>query len=90
LPPALHRECELILDDWARSEHARSYAELGPEQQAAQPGEATSARMALRAAIAFNHVHPLSGGLEGRRQAGFAVEPLERVSSFNDKPTPRS
>ena len=31
----LHRECELILDDWARSEHARPYAELGAEAQAA-------------------------------------------------------
>src|SRR5499426_1775235 len=31
----LHRECELILDDWARSEQARPYAELGPEPQAA-------------------------------------------------------
>jgi hypothetical protein len=42
------------------------------------------------AAIACNYVHPLSGGLEGRRQAGFPVEPLERVSSVNDKPTSRS
>jgi nitric oxide reductase subunit B len=25
----LHRECELILDDWAHSEHARPYADLG-------------------------------------------------------------
>jgi rhodanese-related sulfurtransferase len=56
----------------------------------AEPGEATSARMALRAAIAFNHVHPLSGGLEGRRQAGFPVEPLEHVSSVNNEPTPRN
>src|SRR5262245_39503588 len=31
----LHRECELILDDWARSEHGRPYASLGPEPQAA-------------------------------------------------------
>src|SRR5262249_3483857 len=31
----LHRECELILDDWARSEQARPYADLGPEPQAA-------------------------------------------------------
>src|SRR5215475_9715632 len=31
----LHRECELILDDWARSEHGRTYAELGAEPQAA-------------------------------------------------------
>ena len=31
----LHRECELILDDWARSEHGRPYADLGPEPQAA-------------------------------------------------------
>src|SRR5215471_12205972 len=25
----LHRKCELILDDWARSEHSRPYADLG-------------------------------------------------------------
>ena len=31
----LHRECELILDDWARTEHAKRYADLGPEPQAA-------------------------------------------------------
>src|SRR5215475_13577739 len=31
----LHRECELILDDWARSEYARPYADLGAEPQAA-------------------------------------------------------
>src|SRR5262249_29073956 len=31
----LHRECMLILDDWARSEHGRPYADLGPEPQAA-------------------------------------------------------
>src|SRR5262249_22504102 len=31
----LHRECELILDDWARSEQGRPYADLGPESQAA-------------------------------------------------------
>jgi membrane protein DedA with SNARE-associated domain/rhodanese-related sulfurtransferase len=43
----------------------------------AEPREATSARIALRAAaIGFSNVHPLSGGLEGWRQAGFAVEPL--------------
>src|SRR5262245_34450388 len=27
----LHRECELILDDWARSEHGRIYVDLGLE-----------------------------------------------------------
>ena len=31
----LHRECELILDDWARSEQGRAYAALRPEPQAA-------------------------------------------------------
>jgi nitric oxide reductase subunit B len=31
----LHRECELILDDWAQAEHGRRYAELGAEPQAA-------------------------------------------------------
>ncbi len=42
----LHRECELILDDWARSELGRPYAELGPEPQASLRERL---RMALRA-----------------------------------------
>jgi len=43
----------------------------------AEPREATSARMALRLeSHGYKNVHPLSGGLEGWRQAGFAVEPL--------------
>ena len=33
------------------------------------------------AANGFHNVHPLSGGLEGWRQAGFVVEPLKPVSS---------
>src|SRR5262249_22266072 len=41
----------------------------------AEPREATSAQVALRAAaIGFHNVHPLSGGLEAWRQAGFPVE----------------
>jgi membrane protein DedA with SNARE-associated domain/rhodanese-related sulfurtransferase len=48
----------------------------------AEPREATSARIALRAAaIGFKNVHPLSGGLEGWRQAGFVVEPLPGVGA---------
>jgi nitric oxide reductase subunit B len=31
----LHRECQLMLDDWAQAEHARPYADLGAELQAA-------------------------------------------------------
>ena len=43
----------------------------------AEPREATSAQVALRAAaIGFHNVHPLSGGLEGWRQVGFPVESL--------------
>jgi len=43
----------------------------------AEPREATSARMALLLdSHGYKNVHPLSGGLEGWRQAGFAVEPL--------------
>ena len=53
----------------------------------AEPKDATSARLALRlAALGFHNVHPLSGGLEGWRQAGFAVEPL-RVSRPADLPS---
>jgi len=44
----------------------------------AEPKEATSARVAIRAAaIGFHNVHPLSGGLEAWRQAGFPVERVE-------------
>jgi membrane protein DedA with SNARE-associated domain/rhodanese-related sulfurtransferase len=43
----------------------------------AEPREATSARMALLLdRHGYRNVHPLSGGLEGWRQAGFVVEPL--------------
>jgi membrane protein DedA with SNARE-associated domain/rhodanese-related sulfurtransferase len=43
----------------------------------AEPREATSAQMALRLeSHGYKNVHPLSGGLEGWRLAGFAVEPL--------------
>ncbi len=46
----------------------------------AEPREATSARMALRLnSHGYKNLHPLSGGLEGWRRAGFAVEPLRGV-----------
>jgi len=46
----------------------------------AEPREATSARMALRlSSHGYKNLHPLSGGLEGWRRAGFAVEPLRGV-----------
>ena len=48
----------------------------------AEPREATSARMALRlASHGFKNVHPLSGGFEAWRQAGFVVEPVVHVPS---------
>src|SRR5262249_29947024 len=40
----------------------------------AEPREATSAWLALR--LGFKNTHPLSGGLEGWRRAGYGVEPL--------------
>ena len=40
----------------------------------AEPREATSAWIALR--LGFKNTHPLSGGLEGWREAGFPVEPI--------------
>jgi membrane protein DedA with SNARE-associated domain/rhodanese-related sulfurtransferase len=43
----------------------------------AEPKEATSARRALLLARhGYKNVHPLKGGLDGWRQAGFVVEPL--------------
>ena len=48
----------------------------------AEPGEATSAQVALRAAaLGFHDVHPLSGGIEAWREAGFPVEPVDPASS---------
>jgi rhodanese-related sulfurtransferase len=44
----------------------------------AEPNEATSARMALALdSRGFKKVHPLSGGLEAWREAGYEVEPLQ-------------
>src|SRR5262245_52439275 len=52
----LHRECELILDDWARSEHSRPYADLGAEPQAAL-------RERLRLTMRANRYDPATGTL---------------------------
>src|SRR5215472_8376349 len=52
----LHRECELILDDWARSEHGRPYAALGPEPQA-------GLRERLRLTLRANHYDAATGTL---------------------------
>src|SRR5262244_1573327 len=52
----LHRECELILDDWARSDHARPYAELAAEPQAAL-------RERLRLTMRANRYDPATGTL---------------------------
>jgi len=44
----------------------------------AEPKEATSARRALLLARhGYQNVHPLKGGLDGWREAGFVVEPLQ-------------
>jgi len=52
----------------------------------AEPKEATSARRALLLARhGYQNVHPLKGGLDGWRQAGFVVEPLQ-VESKPDVP----
>jgi membrane protein DedA with SNARE-associated domain/rhodanese-related sulfurtransferase len=48
----------------------------------AEPKEATSARVALRAStIGFKYVRPLSGGLQAWHEAGLPVEPLAPMSS---------
>src|SRR5262245_3306090 len=55
----------------------------------AEPREATSARMALLLdSHGYKNVHPLSGGLEGWRQAGFDVESLhvEGTHSMAERP----
>ena len=62
--------------------------QLGPKDRevvfyCAEPREATSARMALLLnSHGYKNVHPLSGGLEGWREAGFVVEPLHVEAPF--------
>src|SRR5262245_32555508 len=54
----------------------------------AEPREATSARMALRLRYhGYTNVHPLSGGLAGWRDAGFAVEPIRSDLAHAPKET---
>jgi membrane protein DedA with SNARE-associated domain/rhodanese-related sulfurtransferase len=56
----------------------------------AEPREATSARMARWASShGYKNLHPLSGGIDGWRRAGFAVEPLPGVAPARvDVPRP--
>jgi membrane protein DedA with SNARE-associated domain/rhodanese-related sulfurtransferase len=56
-----------------------------------EPREATSARIAIRLAASgagLSTVHPLSGGLEAWREAGFAVEPLIPLAPERGTPYP--
>src|SRR5262249_30193599 len=64
----LHRECVSMLDDWARSEHARPYADLDPERQAAL-------RERLRVMLRANRYDPATGTLtiEPVRARAFAA-----------------
>jgi rhodanese-related sulfurtransferase len=49
---------------------------------ARSPAKQPALRVALRAAaLGFHDVHPLSGGLEAWREAGFPVEPVDPASS---------
>src|SRR5215813_11711177 len=75
----LHRECLLILDDWARSEHARPYAELGPEPQAAL-------RERLRLALRANRYDPATGTLtvEPFRARAFEANQKHFAAVFRD------
>ena len=75
----LHRECELILDDWARSEQGRPYAALGPEPQAAL-------RERLRLTLRANHYDPATGTLTVEPVRGRAFEANQKhfASVFRD------
>lgn len=57
----------------------------------AEPREATSARVALLLeSRGYKNVHPLSGGLEGWREAGFAVESLHVDAPLTARAVPRT
>ena len=75
----LHRECELILDDWARSEQARPYAELGPEPQAAL-------RERLRLTLRANRYDAATGTLtiEPVRARAFEANQKHFAAVFRD------
>src|SRR5207244_4323537 len=70
---------------WIPAERLCDPHQLIPKRSAivfycAEPREATSARLALLlSSHGYKNLHPLSGGLEGWRRAGFAVEPLRGV-----------
>src|SRR5262245_39079878 len=74
----LHRECELILDDWARAEHSRPYADLGPEPQAAL-------RERLPLTLPANHYDPGPGTLtiEPVRARAFEANQKHFASIFS-------
>src|SRR5215472_2533993 len=75
----LHRECELILDDWARAERARSYADLGPEPQAAL-------RERLRLMMRANRYDPATRTLtiEPVRARAFEANQAHFAAVFRD------
>src|SRR5262245_49264099 len=75
----LHRECESILDDWARSEQARPYAELGPEPQAAL-------RERLRLTLRANRYDPATATLtiEPVRARAFETNQKHFAAVFRD------
>ena len=75
----LHRECELILDDWARSEHARPYADLGAEPRAAL-------RERLRLTMRANRYDPTTETLtiEPVRARAFEANQKHFAAVFRD------
>src|SRR5262245_51126124 len=75
----LHRECLLLLDDWARSEQSRPYAELGPEPQAAL-------RERLRSTLRASRYDPTTGTLtiEPVRARAFEANLKHFAAVFRD------
>ena len=75
----LHRECELILDDWARSEHSRPYADLGAEPQAAL-------RERLRLTLRANRYDPATKTLtiEPVRARAFEANQKHFAAAFSE------
>ena len=74
-PDLLAQYGTAVVFAWAFAVQAGMPAPAVPN--CAEPREGTSARMALRlSSRGYKNLHPLSGGLEGWRRAGFAVEPI--------------
>jgi hypothetical protein len=91
-PLVVQRWRNLAGRDWlsrtkARDERQAHQGRMPLALAVTGPREATSARMArLLDRHGYKHVHPLSGGLEAWRDAGFVIDPVHAEGALTVTP----